>query len=105
MLAFHCYDPFLFTHQAAYWVDEMPEDLRVDYPGNAEFYRDKLKELGIDDKDDYSAVGENGFDTKYFEKKFKKFGIGHAAWNYKEMNFGLTDEHMRPVINELIEYL
>lgn len=143
---FHCYDPFLFTHQAAYWVDEMPEDLRVDYPGNAEFYRDKLKELGIDDKDDYSAVGENGFDTKYFEKKFKKavklcedrrcalycgeygvienadpkqtlmwykdisaafkkFGIGHAAWNYKEMNFGLTDEHMRPVINELIEYL
>ena len=24
--SFHCYEPILFTHQGAYWVDGMPED-------------------------------------------------------------------------------
>lgn len=30
--SFHCYEPILFTHQGAYWVDGMPEDFRIGYP-------------------------------------------------------------------------
>ena len=36
---------------------------------------------------------------------FKKCGIGRAAWSYKLMDFGLSDERMKGVIKELIEYL
>ena len=47
---FHCYDPLIFTHQAAYWVDGMPSDFRIGYPGTIEEYREKslmlTQELG-----------------------------------------------------------
>ena len=29
---FHCYEPLIFTHQAAYWVPGMEADYRLDYP-------------------------------------------------------------------------
>lgn len=36
---------------------------------------------------------------------FEKFGIGRAAWTYKGMNFGLTEDHYREVITEIIKLL
>ena len=36
---------------------------------------------------------------------FKKCGIGRAAWNYKLMDFGISDDRMKGVFNELIKYL
>ncbi len=42
---FHCYEPFIFTHQRAYWVDNMPKDFEVEYPGSLEEYREKSKDL------------------------------------------------------------
>lgn len=143
---FHCYDPFMFTHQGADWVDEMPLDLRLDYPGDINDYRLKAKETGLTRIQDYLDVPESGFDASYFEKRFigavklceergvalycgeygvidradpiqilawykdinsafKKFGIGRAAWNYKEKDFGLSAERMLPVIDELVKYL
>lgn len=36
--AFHCYDPFLFTHQGASWSRNMPNDFRVAYPLSAAEY-------------------------------------------------------------------
>ena len=36
---------------------------------------------------------------------FDKFGIGRAAWSYKEMDFGLIDEHMAEVAQEVIKRL
>ncbi|BCN29487.1 glycoside hydrolase family 5 protein [Anaeromicropila herbilytica] len=35
---FHCYEPFNFTHQAAYWVETMPKDFRMNYPGDIKDY-------------------------------------------------------------------
>ena len=143
---FHCYDPFLFTHQGAAWVDEMPVDFRINYPGDIKEYRTKIAEIGLTDIQDYLDVPDTGFDKSYFERRFAnavklceergvalycgeygvidradpqqilnwykdinsafvKFGIGRATWNYKEKDFGLTDERMKPVIDELIKYL
>ncbi|MBR1384531.1 MAG: cellulase family glycosylhydrolase [Ruminococcus sp.] len=141
---FHCYDPFLFTHQGGYWVDGMPEDLRVGYPGDINEYRVKIKEIGRDDIQDYMDIDR--FDTSYFEGRFKgaiklceergcalycgeygvidraspedtlrwysdihaafeKAGIGRAAWNYKQMDFGLTDDRLSAILPELTERL
>jgi hypothetical protein len=36
---FHFYEPFAFTHQKAYWVDEMPKDFWIGYPATLEDYR------------------------------------------------------------------
>ena len=37
---FHCYQPLLFTHQRAYWVDNMPGDLVMEYPGDFTKYKE-----------------------------------------------------------------
>ena len=36
---------------------------------------------------------------------FKECGIGRAAWSYKQMDYGLSDERMKGVISELVKYL
>ena len=36
---------------------------------------------------------------------FNKYGIGRAAWTYREKDFGLDDEHMAGVLKELLRYL
>ncbi|MCQ2492301.1 MAG: glycoside hydrolase family 5 protein [Lachnospiraceae bacterium] len=47
---FHCYEPFLFTHQAAYWVDYMPADFRIDYPLPIDEYRKiSVEQFGMND--------------------------------------------------------
>ena len=36
---------------------------------------------------------------------FKECGIGRACWTYKSHSFGLTDEHMKGVVNEVVKLL
>ncbi len=38
-------------------------------------------------------------------KSFNRFGIGRAAWSYKEMDFGLTDEHLKDVLDDIVKEL
>lgn len=35
----------------------------------------------------------------------EKYDIARAAWSYKQMDFGLSDKRLEPVIDELIKYL
>ena len=43
---FHMYEPLIFTHQKAYWVENMPQDLDVSYPAQMSYYRDLSKLIG-----------------------------------------------------------
>ena len=36
---------------------------------------------------------------------FEKYGIGRAAWSYREMDFGLSDARMDGVRDELVKVL
>ena len=50
---FHCYEPMIFTHQKAYWVDGMPEDFEIGYPDTLEHYR---KESAAYPKESMGAI-------------------------------------------------
>uniref|UniRef100_I5AU53 Endoglucanase n=1 Tax=Eubacterium cellulosolvens (strain ATCC 43171 / JCM 9499 / 6) TaxID=633697 RepID=I5AU53_EUBC6 len=39
--SFHCFEPFAFTHQKAYWFGRMPFDYQMGYPDSIERYREK----------------------------------------------------------------
>ena len=70
---FHCYEPLIFTHQGAYWVPEMPSDLRTSIDETYGQMKKKTDELGW-----IIAVGFEGFDPddtldeKYFMKYFEE---------------------------------
>ena len=36
---------------------------------------------------------------------FEKYGIGRAAWCYRSMEFGLSDEHTAGIVDKLVPYL
>ena len=40
---FHCYEPMIFTHQRAYWMDNMPKDITVTYPATTAEYAEQSK--------------------------------------------------------------
>ncbi|WP_024865266.1 glycoside hydrolase family 5 protein [Butyrivibrio sp. FCS014] len=40
---FHCYEPMIFTHQRAYWMEEMPKDITVTYPATTLEYSEQSK--------------------------------------------------------------
>ena len=44
---FHCYEPIIFTHQGAYWVDRMPEDFRIGYPMELKAYQTAVQDMGL----------------------------------------------------------
>ena len=36
---------------------------------------------------------------------FDKYGIGRAAWSYREMDFGLSDERMKEAAETIIRLI
>ena len=67
---FHCYEPMIFTHQGASWVDFMPADFRISYPKTLAEYRAVSGEL---QKELAGAIFEPGIPEigpKFFEYIF-----------------------------------
>ena len=67
---FHCYEPMLFTHQKAYWMDNMPADLAVEYPGALNAYIEKSAELDLDLKGALAGSDVQAFGPEFFEALF-----------------------------------
>ena len=118
---FHCYSPLDFTHQGAYWVPEMAPDFRQSFEEAAipADYFEKAFLPAVQAAEKYNTAlycGEYGVidraapeDTvkwyRMIHEAFEKYGISRAAWSYKEMDFGLSDERMDKVRDELIPLL
>lgn len=67
---FHCYDPFVFTHQKAYWVDNMPSDFEMSYPDSMENYCEKSKMFGIESTKAIYDSGVTEMGPAFFESIF-----------------------------------
>lgn len=59
-------------------------------------------EYGVIDR----AGGENAVNWyRFISSAFERYGIGRAAWTYKEMDFGIKDPYMKDVRDEVIKLL
>ncbi|MDE6673466.1 MAG: glycosyl hydrolase family 5, partial [Acetatifactor sp.] len=57
-------------------------------------------EYGVIDKADVESI------LKWYQTihpVFVRHGIGRATWSYKQMDFGLTDERLQDVLDEIRE--
>lgn len=68
---FHCYEPTIFTHQGAYWQEQMPLDFRIGYPMPVEEYRKKHKEIYHDTDGAIFMDGVSEMGMGFFEKIFR----------------------------------
>ncbi|MBP3351700.1 MAG: glycoside hydrolase family 5 protein [Lachnospiraceae bacterium] len=118
---FHCYDPLKFTHQGAYWTDAINPDERIAFDDadiTPAFFDDFFASALEKAKHENSPLycGEYGVidvvspeDTvkwyKAIHEIFEKYGISRSAWSYKQMDFGLSDERLDGVREELLKYL
>lgn len=117
---FHFYEPHAFTHQGAYWMPEL-QDKRCAYAdcGASEAWFEDFLAPAIEKAEKENCelyCGEFGVidivppeeALKWFRDLhavFARHGIAHAMWSWKQMDFGLIDEHMDGVRDELLKLL
>ncbi len=118
---FHCYEPLKFTHQGAYWTNEIKPDERISFEETGltpEYFENRFKSaLEAAAKNNTTLYcGEYGVidvvspeDTvkwyKCINAVFEKYGISRSLWNYKGLDFGLTDSRLDDVRDELLKYI
>ncbi len=71
---FHCYEPMLFTHQTAWWVENMPLDFHINYPESCDEYLKRSAEIpgcmvgALADKSlNITSLGPDLFETIFMD--------------------------------------
>lgn len=67
---FHCYEPMVFTHQSAYWVEGMPNDFVMQYPATFAECKEKGKLVSLELNAAMDTEGIEMIGPEFFEKIF-----------------------------------
>ena len=119
---FHFYEPHIFTHQGAYWMDaDFDRERRVSFAesGVSEAWIEDFLAPALEKAEREGAelyCGEYGVidvvppeeAVKWFRALhavFERRGIARAVWSYKQMDFGLADARLDGVRGELLGLL
>ncbi|MDO4475770.1 MAG: cellulase family glycosylhydrolase [Lachnospiraceae bacterium] len=99
---FHCYEPMVFSHQGAYWVDYMPSDFRIGYPKTLEEYRGASMELTDDLAGAIFSENAGEIGTEFFEKIFapaieaaEKAGVALYCGEYGVIDLANNEDKLR----------
>ncbi len=118
---FHCYEPVQFTHQGAHWVPGLDMEKRISFAesGTDEAYFEELFAPAIraaQERGTCLYCGEYGVidraspeDTvRWYEtihRVLEKHEISRAAWSYREMDFGIGDQRLDAVREQIVQAL
>ena len=79
---FHYYNPLVFTHQKAHWIDKMTDECEISYPGpTKEYYEKSLKFIGPD-----LAQAYENYPIDIVDRRFMEAEMQVAADVGKKMN-------------------
>lgn len=79
---FHYYNPLVFTHQKAYWIDLMKPDCEISYPDSTEkYYRTTLENIGGD-----LAQAYQNYEPDVVDRRFMEMEMQMAAEVGRKMN-------------------
>lgn len=68
---FHFYEPLIFTHQSAYWVEKMPADFSTEYPNEFNTFVDETEKFLPDmHRDIYDIVRSEKADIGFIRTAF-----------------------------------
>ncbi len=68
---FHFYEPLIFTHQTAYWVNKMPADYAIEYPGTfADYHADTKRFLPDNHLEIYEKLQADPTDAHFVRLAF-----------------------------------
>ncbi len=115
VFTFHCYSPLIFTHQTAQWVENMPADYSISYPGSIGEYRERSRSIfGSDFDSEFSDGGSEYLDGSYFERLFaqaqavsEKYNVPLYCGEYGVIDKADTDDTVKwfKDINSALEKL
>jgi endoglucanase len=88
LYTFHCYDPFLFTHQGATWVGDPPQGLKsMPFPSSPENVQEALAASPAKDAEAIKSYGGQHFDAAYLKARVQK-GAEYGIVNHVPVVLG-----------------
>lgn len=79
---FHCYEPMLFTHQAAHWMEEMTDDFSMEYPCSLERMKQSTLEVLDEERGEiFRGKDLQTLGSDFFEKIFREALVFSHKWN------------------------
>lgn len=99
---FHCYEPMIFTHQGAYWMEGMPTDFRIGYPRTLAEYKEEAGHLKADlkgaiYKEGIHEIGDGFFDDIFAPAvaKAKKDNVPLYCGEYGVIDLAANPDKLR----------
>ena len=99
---FHCYEPMIFTHQGAYWIEGMPSDYRIGYPRTLKEYREAGDSVDADVNgavytEGISEIGEGFFEDIFAPaiKKAEKDDVPLYCGEYGAIDLAAGEDRLR----------